>query len=116
MIARPLPFARLGYWYFTAAGFAWGAIWSTGRITRRGGLWVFTGMPKWAFGRGGSCIGGCYLTDHNVSERVLRHERVHQEQWRRYGFALPVLYLLAGRNPLKNRFEIEAGLADGGYL
>jgi hypothetical protein len=28
----------------------------------------------------------------------------------------PVLYLFAGRNPLGNRFEIEAGLEAGGYL
>ncbi|MGN6125385.1 MAG: Fe-S oxidoreductase, partial [Humibacter sp.] len=28
----------------------------------------------------------------------------------------PVLYLLAGRDPLNNRFEIEAGLEKGGYL
>ncbi|MGK0715631.1 Fe-S oxidoreductase [Leucobacter sp. W1153] len=113
---RAWPLARLGYLYATSVGFAWGALWSTGRIQRRGGLWVFTGMPKWTFGRGGSCVGGCYLTAQNVSEAVLRHERVHREQWRHYGMALPVLYLFAGRDPLRNRFEIEAGLADGGYL
>jgi hypothetical protein len=28
----------------------------------------------------------------------------------------PFLYLLAGRDPLGNRFEIEAGLEKGGYL
>lgn len=113
---RPWPLARLGYAYATAVGFVWGAIWSTGRVRRIGGLWVFTGMPKWTFGRGGSCVGACYLTDRNTGERVLRHERVHREQWRRYGLALPLLYQLSGRNPLKNRFEIEAGLKDGGYL
>ena len=113
---RPWPLARLGYAYATAVGFVWGAIWSTGRVRRIDGLWVFTGMPKWTFGRGGSCVGACYLTDRNVGERVLRHERVHREQWRRYGLALPLLYQLSGRDPLKNRFEIEAGLEDGGYL
>lgn len=110
------PLARLGYLYATVVGFTWGAIWSTGEIRCEKGLWIFTGMPKWTFGRGGTCIGACYLTDHNVSEAVLRHERVHREQWKRYGLALPVLYQLSGRNPLKNRFEIEAGLKDGGYL
>lgn len=110
------PCARLGYWYATAVGFTWGSLWSTGRIRRIDGLWVFTGMPSWTFGRGGSCVGACYLTDTNVSEPVLRHERVHREQWRHYGLALPVLYLLAGRNPLRNRFEIAAGLEDGGYV
>ncbi|WP_239684033.1 Fe-S oxidoreductase [Leucobacter musarum] len=113
---RAWPLARLGYAYATAVGFIWGAIWSQGRIERRDGLWVFQGMPKWTFGRGGSCVGGCYLTDRNVSERVLRHERVHREQWRHYGMAMPILYALAGRDPLRNRFEIEAGLRDGGYV
>jgi len=28
----------------------------------------------------------------------------------------PLLYLIAGRDPLLNRFEIEAGLEAGGYL
>lgn len=113
---RPLPFAKLGYWYATTLGFAWGAIWSTGKIRKVDGLWLFTGMPKWTFGRGGSCVGACYFTHNNVSEAVLRHERVHREQWKHYGLALPVLYQLSGRDPLRNRFEIEAGLKDGGYL
>lgn len=113
---RPLPFAWFGYAYATAVGFVWGSIWSTGAVERIDGLWVFTGMPKWTFGRGGSCVGSCYLTNTNFSPAVLRHERVHRGQWRRYGLAMPVLYLLAGRNPLQNRFEIEAGLRDGGYV
>lgn len=114
--SRPWPLARLGYWYATAVGFVWGSIWSTGRVRRTDGLWVFTGMPKWTFGRGGSCVGACYLTAHNAGPRVLRHEAVHRAQWRHYGLALPILYLLAGRDPLRNRFEIAAGLEDGGYL
>lgn len=114
--ATPLPFALLGYWYATAVGFVWGSIWSTGPVTRHKGLWVFRGMPKWAFGRGGSCVGSCYLTDSNDAPRVLRHELVHRAQWRHYGLAMPVLYLFEGRNPLRNRFEIEAGLRDGGYV
>lgn len=113
---RALPFALLGYWYATAVGFVWGSLLSTGRVRRIDGLWVFRGMPKWSFGRGGSCVGACYLTRNNVGPRVIRHEQVHREQWRRYGMALPILYLLAGRNPLRNRFEIEAGLEDGGYI
>lgn len=112
----PWPLARLGYLYATLVGLVWGSIWSTGRVERHEGLWVFRGMPRWTFGRGGSCVGSCYLTDRNVSAPVLRHELRHREQWRRYGLALPVLYLLAGRDPLRNRFEIEAGLEDGGYL
>jgi len=113
---RPWPLARFGYWYATAIAFVWGGILSTGEVRRIDGLWVFTGMPGWSFGRGGSCVGGCYLTDDNVGEAVLRHERVHQRQWRRFGMAMPILYLLAGRDPLTNRYEVEAGLRDGGYL
>lgn len=107
--------ARLGYWYASALAIAWGFVWSTGRVRRVDGLWVFTGMPKWTFSRGGSCVGCCYFTDRNDGERVLRHERVHVQQWKRYGLAMPLLYWLAGRDPLSNRFEIEAGLEDGGY-
>lgn len=113
--SRRWPLAGLGYRYATLVGFVWGSLWSTGRIERVDGLWVFRGMPSWTFSRGGSCVGACYLTRSNDGPRVLRHERVHREQWRRYGLAMPVLYLLAGRDPLRNRFEIEAGLEDGGY-
>lgn len=110
------PISRLGYWWATAVGFTWGFIWSTGPIRRHDGLIVFTGMPNWTYGRGGSCVGGCYLTGSNDGERVIVHERVHREQWRRYGMLFPLLYFIAGRDPLRNRFEIEAGLEDGGYL
>jgi hypothetical protein len=110
------PVSRAGYLYATAVGLVWGALWSTGRVERRGGLVVFRGMPGWAFGRGGSCVGGCYLTGDNVTGDVLEHEAVHKRQWQRYGMVFPLLYLLAGRNPLTNRYEIEAGLEKGGYL
>ncbi|WP_431802428.1 Fe-S oxidoreductase [Microbacterium sp. bgisy203] len=111
------PISRVGYWWGTAIGWIWGGLWSTGPVQHREGLHVFTGMPGWTFGRGGVCVGGCYLTgDARVTDAVLRHEAVHARQWRRYGFLMPVLYLLAGRNPLRNRFEIMAGLEDGNYV
>lgn len=110
------PISRLGYWAATAFGFAWGTLWSTGKITKRDGLWVFRGMPNWAFGRGGVCVGSCLLTENiPVTPELLRHEAVHKEQWKKYGMLLPFLYLIAGRNPNKNRFEVEAGLEAGGY-
>jgi len=108
--------SRLGYRYATAVGFVWGFVFSVGRIERRDGLWIFRGMPRRTFGRGGACVGGCYLTDRNLSDDVLEHEAVHRRQWQRYGMLFPVLYLAAGRDPLRNRFEIEAGLEKGGYL
>ncbi|UAJ80802.1 Fe-S oxidoreductase [Leifsonia sp. ZF2019] len=109
------PVSRLGYLYATAVGLTWGFLWSTGRVERRAGLFVFRGMPTQTFGRGGSCVGQCYLTDQNVSDDILEHEAVHKRQWQRYGMAFPLLYLLSGRDPLRNRFEIEAGLEKGGY-
>lgn len=111
------PISRLGFAWGTAVGWVWGGLWSTGPVERRAGLWIFRGMPRWTFRRGGVCIGGCYLTgDARPSRAVLRHEAVHKAQWLRYGFLMPVLYLLAGRDPLLNRFEIEAGLEDGNYV
>lgn len=111
------PLSLLGYWWGSAVGWTWGTLWSTGRIEKRNGLWVFTGMPNWAFGRGGVCVGGCFLTGSAaVTDALLRHEAVHARQWRRYGFLMPALYLLSGRNPLTNRFEILAGLEDGNYV
>lgn len=111
------PISRVGYWYGCAVGWVWGTLWSTGPVERRNGLWIFRGMPHWTFPRGGVCAGECFLTgDTPVTERLLAHEAVHKRQWRRYGFLMPVLYLLAGRNPFRNRFEIEAGLEDGNYL
>jgi hypothetical protein len=111
------PISRAGYAWGTAIGWIWGALWSTGRVERRGGLWIFRGMPSWTFNRGGVCVGGCFLTgDADPSETVLRHERVHKTQWLRYGFLMPFLYFLAGRDPLRNRFEVEAGLEDGNYV
>lgn len=111
------PVSAVGYWWGTAVGWVWGSLWSTGPVQRQQGLWVFRGLPSWAFARGGVCVGGCYLTgDADPSEAVLRHEAIHQVQWRRYGLLMPFLYLFAGRDPLRNRFEIEAGLEDGGYV
>ena len=107
----------VGFWYGRIVGWMWGSLWSTGRVERRAGLWVFRGLPGWAFPRGGVCVGDCYLSgDEPVTDAVLRHEAVHARQWRRFGLLMPLLYQLAGRDPLRNRFEIEAGLEDGNYV
>lgn len=113
---KPYPFAWIGYAYATAVGFIWGSLLSRGKIERHGKLFIFRGMPSWSFGRGGACVGACYLTSNNVSPAILQHEEIHRRQWRRFGMMMPLLYLLAGRDPLRNVFEIEAGLVDGGYL
>jgi hypothetical protein len=107
---------RVGFVYATLVALAWGLPLSTGRVETRGSLIILTGLPSWAYRRGGATIGRVYLTGNNTGDRVLAHEAVHVEQWRRLGMWFPLLYGLAGRNPLKNRFEIEAGLEDGGYI
>jgi hypothetical protein len=107
--------ARPGYWIATAAGLAWGAALSVGRIETLGGVIVTRGCPSWAYGRGGTTIGAVYLTGDNVSPEVLEHEAVHRAQWRRYGLAFIPLYIAAGSSARTNRFEIEAGLSRGGY-
>lgn len=111
------PISALGYAYGCTVGWVWGTLWSRGRVERHGRLRVFRGLPSWAFPRGGVCVGHCFLTgDGPIDARLLAHESVHERQWRRYGFLMPVLYSIAGRDPLRNRFEIEAGLADGRYI
>ena len=81
-------------------------------------LRVCSGLPRWAYPRGGVTIGDTYLTGPGEPARGtarIRHELVHREQWRRHGYRMAVLYLRAGRNPQRNRFEVDAGLVDGGY-
>ncbi|WP_072806722.1 hypothetical protein [Rhodococcoides yunnanense] len=80
------------------------------------GLFVASGM-RGGFARGGTTIGSVYLTRANVSRAVLRHEAVHADQWTRYGVSFAVRYLVEEiRHPgPANKYEIEAGLEDGGY-
>ncbi|MET4781699.1 hypothetical protein [Glaciihabitans sp. UYNi722] len=108
--------ARPGYWFATVSGVVWGGILSRGQLRSEGGVVVAQGCPRWAFGRGGTTIGAVYLTHDNVSLPVLRHEAVHRAQWKHYGLAFIPLYLAAGAFAQLNRFEVEAGLEDGGYV
>ncbi len=108
--------ATPGHWVATAGALLWGGFLSRFRIRRVGRLVVCVGVPSWAFGRGGTTIGAVYLTKDKLSRGVLQHEDVHRRQWKRYGLAFPLVYLAAGANPYTNRFEVEAGLARGGYL
>lgn len=80
------------------------------------GLIVASRM-RGGFGRGGTTVGGVYLTKKNVSRAVLRHESVHADQWARYGVSFALRYLVEEvRRPRSaNRYEIEAGLENGGY-
>lgn len=108
MIARP------GYWLSSFAAFFWGCL-LLGHWGRRRRLFSFIAMPRWAFGRGGTTIGAIYLTTDNADEGVIEHELVHTQQWKKYGLCFLPLYIAAGSDPRGNRFEVEAGLARGGY-
>lgn len=106
-----------GYWVATGFGLAWGGALSRGRIERTAdGLIVASGLPSWSFGRGGTTVGGVYLTKDNVGAAVLEHEAVHRRQWRRFGLAMLPLYYASGIDPLRNHFEIQADLVKGGYV
>lgn len=114
------PIARSGYWFATLCAFLWGCLllghFQYHRLPA-GGIHYFTGLPSWAFGRGGTTVGAIFLTGARVrGDDVFLHESVHKEQWRRYGLALIPLYVEAGSEALTNRFEIEAGLELGGYV
>jgi hypothetical protein len=81
------------------------------------GLLVCAGM-RGGHGRGGTTIGRVFLTGHRaVGPELLRHEAVHARQWDRHGLGFAARYLVEEcRRPReRNRFEQEAGLADGGY-
>jgi hypothetical protein len=107
--------ARPGFWFATACGCVWGAVLGRFRLRRAGRLVVASGLPNWAYGRGGTTIGAVYLTTDNTGAAVLEHEAVHAAQWKKYGLAFILLYLDAGQDARLNRFEIEAGLGKGGY-
>lgn len=107
--------ARPGYWFATFAGLLWAGILSGFRIHCEGGVIVAPHMPRWSFGRGGTTIGAVFLTRGPCTASVLEHEAAHRAQWRRYGLAMIPLYIAAGVEAKTNRFEIEAGLAKGGY-
>jgi hypothetical protein len=114
-VALSAVIARPGYWFATGCALFWGGLLGLMHVRSEGGVIVASHLPKWAFGRGGTTVGAVYLTSNNISPGVLEHEAVHRAQWKRYGLAFIPLYVAAGRNPFTNRFEIEAGLAKGGY-
>ena len=113
LLSRPV--AVPGYHLATRAALAWGRLLG-GDVRREGELHVVSGLPTWAFGRGGTTVGAAFLTSTNVSAGILAHEEVHRQQWLRYGLAFIPMYYAAGIDAHGNRFEIEAGLERGGYL
>ncbi|MGL4339662.1 MAG: hypothetical protein ACRCSP_04460 [Rhodoglobus sp.] len=107
--------SRPGFWFVTVCGVVWGGLLGGFTLRREGKLIVASGLPSWAYGRGGMTLGAVYLTRDNTSSAVLEHEDVHRAQWKKYGLAFIPLYVEAGREAQHNRFEIEADLRKGGY-
>ncbi len=101
----------------TVLALGWARAWG-GRPRFVPGHWFFIapGM-RGGFARGGTTVGGVFLTDREPSHRVIRHEAIHADQWARSGLLFPLRYWREElRHPMaRNRFEIEAGLEDGGY-
>ena len=95
------------------------ARWDGATCSQVQGLRVCAGARGRSFARGGTTYGDTYVTGSSpatVTPERIRHELVHRKQWRRWGLVFPLLYLLAGADPSTNRFEVAAGLRDGGYL
>lgn len=109
------PIARAGFAVASAGAKLWGRMLG-GTFRKHGQLTVVSGLPEWAFGRGGTCVGDTVLSNRELNDTVLEHEDVHRQQWQRYGLAFIPLYFAAGQDPLRNRFEIEADLVKGGYV
>lgn len=64
-------------------------------------------------------MSGAVITYNNsvfTSQSRIRHERKHKRQWMRYGFRFGYMYLRAGINPCRNKWERRANWTDGGYL
>ena len=97
-----------------AVGYA--AVFRDSSFRRDGDIVIASGLPQCAYPRGGVCVGRVFLTGPLPSRAVIAHEKRHVTQWYRYGALFPLLYAVAGRDALSNKFEIEAGLEDGGYL
>lgn len=113
LTARPV--AAAGHRIATEAARLWGRALG-GEERQVGELTVISGLPSWAFGRGGTTVGATFLTRSATSPDILAHEDVHRRQWERYGLWFIPMYFAAGVDGLTNKWEIEAGLERGGYL
>lgn len=66
--------------------------------------------------RGGTTLGTTFFTSNrNPSAKLMRHEKVHRRQWKRYGWRFGIMYFMAGVNPCRNKWERRANYRDGGY-
>lgn len=107
----------LGSLLATTVAILWARLWRAKlRYDPSTRLVVATGMVS-GFARSGTTVGGVFLTRREPSASLLRHEAVHADQWARHGLTFPVRYVVeeVGRPGRMNRYEVEAGLKDGGY-
>ncbi|MDT9698293.1 DNRLRE domain-containing protein [Streptomyces sp. P17] len=66
--------------------------------------------------RSGTTLGTTFFTSiRNPSSKLMSHEKRHRSQWKRYGFRFGYMYLRAGINPCRNKWERRANWGDGGY-
>lgn len=69
--------------------------------------------------RAGTTGGDTYMTKPNqprfVDAETIRHERKHVKQWEKRGFRFIIDYFKEGVDPCTNKFEEQAGYADGDY-
>lgn len=88
-----------------------------------GGLWVCFGYESFLVQRGGTTYGDTFFSTQLRQEFAARedlngllvHEANHVLQWHLFGTNFPQQYLEAGPNACRNFFEVQAGLALGGY-
>lgn len=102
---------------YTAIGAGWATLNGGSCKLRERALVVCYGT-KGGFGRGGTTIGNTFVTGMTPTEvggALAAHELVHTRQWAYFGLSFPLYYGLAGANPCKNAFEIQAGLRAGNY-
>lgn len=86
-------------------------------------LWVCFGYESFLIQRGGTTYGDTFFSTQSKQNfgarvdlaQVLEHEARHVLQWHVFGAHFPQLYLEAGPNACANIFEVQAGLALGGY-
>ncbi|WP_128379986.1 hypothetical protein [Streptomyces cavernae] len=66
--------------------------------------------------RGGATLGTTFFTPkRNPDAALMRHEKRHRSQWKRYGFRFGYMYLRAGTNACRNKWERRANWKDGDY-
>lgn len=85
---------------------------------QQSGLWVCFEATSLLAQRGGTTYGDTFVTPrpHEVLDAALvTHELEHVRQWRLFGPGFSILYLREGSDACGNYFEVQAGLADGGY-